>query len=137
LESVVGWDVAEAHVREGLTLCDATPVRIAQSITRECHADMLMVSNAGDDPAFAAMLYAQAAESNETIALVLYASRLAEKRAQLSVAERRRLALSPLRLGQEPPKLLEEVECEHDLVVYDVGLGRQKRDSLAVGMNVI
>jgi len=77
------WDAAEAHFREGLALCDNTPIRISQGTTREFYADMLMMRNAGDDAARAATLYAEAAENYAQIGLVLYASRLAEKRARL------------------------------------------------------
>jgi tetratricopeptide (TPR) repeat protein len=80
------WDAAEMHFREGLALCDNTPVRIGQGQTREWYADMLMIRNAGDDRARAATLYAEAAENYETIGLVFYASRLAEKRARLNLA---------------------------------------------------
>jgi hypothetical protein len=44
---------------------------------------------AGDGHARAATLYAEAAESYETIGLVLYASRLAEKRAHIGRREPR------------------------------------------------
>ena len=47
---------------------------------------MLMARNAGDDGARAATLYAEAAENYDRIGLVLYASRLAEKRARLGLA---------------------------------------------------
>jgi len=77
------WGAADAHFREGLALCDNTPIRIGQGTIREFYADMLMMRNAGDDRTRAASLYAEAAENYDTIGLVLYASRLAEKRARL------------------------------------------------------
>jgi hypothetical protein len=80
------WSTAEAHFRQSLALCDDTPIRITQGTTREWYADMLMARNAGDDGARAATLYAEAAENYDRIGLVLYASRLAEKRARLGLA---------------------------------------------------
>ena len=76
--------LAEAHFREGLALCDHTPIPISQGTTRDYYADMLLMRNAGDDAARAATLYAEAAANYDTIGLVLYASRLAEKRARLA-----------------------------------------------------
>jgi len=78
------WDASEAHFREGVALCDQTPIRIGQGTTREYYADMLMMRGAGDDHARAATLYAEAADNYAQIGLVLYASRLAEKRARLT-----------------------------------------------------
>jgi eukaryotic-like serine/threonine-protein kinase len=78
------WDAAEAHFREGLALCDHAPIRIGQGSAREFYADMLMMRNAGDDRARAATLYAEAADNYERLGLVLYASRLAEKRARIT-----------------------------------------------------
>jgi hypothetical protein len=80
------WDAAEAHFRGAVALCDNTPIPIAQGTTREFYADMLTMRDAGDDCARAAALYAEAASNYETIGLVLYASRLAEKRARLNLA---------------------------------------------------
>jgi len=81
--SAGSWDAAEKHFREGLALCDSIPVVLHRGTTREWYGDMLMMRNAGDDRARAATLYAEAAENYDTIGLVLYASRLAEKRARL------------------------------------------------------
>jgi len=78
------WDAAEAHFREALALCDSIPVVLHKGTTREWCADMLMMRNAGDDHTRAATLYAEAAENYAQIGLVLYASRLAEKRARLA-----------------------------------------------------
>jgi tetratricopeptide (TPR) repeat protein len=80
------WDAAEAHFKEALVLCDSIPVVLHQGTTREFYADMLMMRNAGDDHTRAATLYAEAAENYAQIGLVLYASRLAEKRARLNLA---------------------------------------------------
>jgi tetratricopeptide (TPR) repeat protein len=77
------WDAAEAHFKAGVAVCDQTPVPIFQGTTREFYADMLMMRNAGDDRARAATLYAEAADNYERLGLVLYASRLAEKRARI------------------------------------------------------
>jgi len=79
------WDASEAHFRAGLALCDDTPIPIGQGTTREFYADMLMMRNSGDDHVRAAALYAEAAGNYETIGLVLYASRLADKRARLTM----------------------------------------------------
>ena len=80
------WDAAEAHFTACLTLCDTTPIRVGQGTTREFYADMLMMRNAGDDRVRAATLYAETAENYAQIGLVLYASRLAEKRARATSA---------------------------------------------------
>jgi len=80
------WDAAEVHFTTCLTLCDTTPIQVGQGTTREFYADMLLMRNAGDDAARAATLYAEAAENYDAIGLVLYASRLAEKRARLNLA---------------------------------------------------
>jgi hypothetical protein len=66
-----------------MAFCDSVPIRIGQGTTREFYADMLMMRSAGDDAARAATLYAEAAENYQQIGLILYASRLAEKRARL------------------------------------------------------
>jgi hypothetical protein len=58
----VAPDAAEAHFREGLALCDHTPIPISQGTAREFYADMLMMRDAGDDRARAATLYPEAAE---------------------------------------------------------------------------
>jgi hypothetical protein len=79
------WDAAEEHFTEAVALCDNAPIRISQGTTREFYADMLMMRNAGDDAARAATLYAEAADNYERLGLVLYASRLAEKRARLTM----------------------------------------------------
>jgi len=80
------WDAAEAHFTQALALCDNAPIPISQGTAREWYADMLMMRNAGDDRARAATLYAEAAQNYDTIGLVLYASRLADKRARLQLA---------------------------------------------------
>jgi hypothetical protein len=80
------WDAAEAHFREGLALCDSTPIPIGQGTTREYYADMLMMRGAGDDHTRAATLYAEAAANYAQIGLVLHATRLAEKRARLGAS---------------------------------------------------
>jgi hypothetical protein len=80
------WDAAEAHFTQALAICDSVPVRISQGTTREWYADMLMERNAGDDRARAATLYAEAASNYQATGLVLYASRLAEKRVRLNLA---------------------------------------------------